>query len=136
MTRSAWSVEQHAFFFGQLAAILGSTLDYEDMLQRMARLAVPFLGDLCAVDLLDAGGAIRRAACAHVDVTKEGLAYEARARHGYSTTASLSVPAVVRSRRSVLVSPATATDLERAAGNEEQLDLFRRLGATRGWWCR
>jgi signal transduction histidine kinase/ActR/RegA family two-component response regulator len=130
MTRSAWSVEQHAFFFGQLAAILGSTLDYEDMLQRMARLAVPFLGDLCAVDLLDAGGAIRRAACAHVDATKEGLAYEARARHGYSTTASLSVPAVVRSRRSVLVSPATATDLERAAGNEEQLDLFRRLGAT------
>jgi signal transduction histidine kinase len=130
MTRSAWSVEEHAFFLGQLAAILGSTLDYEDMLQRMARLAVPFLGDLCAVDLLDAGGAIRRAACVHADATKERLAYEARARHGDSATAPLSVPAVVRSRRSVLVSPATATDLERAARNEEQLDLFRQLGVT------
>ena len=132
MTLSTWSPERHAFFLGQLAAILGSALDYEHMLQRMARLAVPFLGDLCAVDLLETDGAMRRAACAHVDATKEGLAYEARARHGPSASAPRSVPAVVRSRRPTLVSPATSADLEQEAEDEQQLQLFRQLGA-RSW---
>jgi signal transduction histidine kinase/ActR/RegA family two-component response regulator len=130
MTLSTWSPEEHTFFLGQLAAILGSTMDYERMLHRMARLAVPILGDLCAVDLVEADGVIRRAACAHVDSTKENLAYEARARHGFSATAPQSVAAVVRSRRSALVSPATSADLEQAAQNADQLDLFRRIGVS------
>jgi hypothetical protein len=76
MSLSTWSAEEHAFFLGQLVAILSSTMDYERMLHRMARLAVPILGDLCAVDLVETDGVIRRAACAHVDATKENLAYE------------------------------------------------------------
>ena len=130
MNPSTWSAEEHTFFLGQLAAILGSPLDYEHMLHRMARLAVPILGDLCAVDLLEPDGVIRRAACAHVDATKERLAYEARACHGFAATAPQSVPAVVRSRRSALVSPATTADLEQAAQNADQLELFRQLGVT------
>jgi signal transduction histidine kinase len=130
MTLSAWSAERHAFFLGELAAILGSTLDYEHMLHRMVRLSVPFLGDLCAVDLLETDGAIRRAACAHVDATKEGLAVEAGARYGFSASAPQSVPAVVRSRRPTLVSPATSADLELEAENEQQFQLFRQLGAS------
>jgi signal transduction histidine kinase/CheY-like chemotaxis protein len=130
MTLSTWSSEEHAFFLGQLAAILGSALDYERMLHRMARLSVPILGDLCAVDLLETDGIIRRAACAHVDVTKEGLAYEARARYGFNETGPQSVPAVVRSRHPTLVSPATAADLEREARNADQLDMFRQIGVT------
>lgn len=130
MTLSTWSSEEHAFFLGRLAAILGATLEYERMLHRVARLAVPMLGDLCAVDLLGVDGTIRRAACAHVDATKEGVAYEARARHGYRTTAPSGVPAVLGTRRSVLISPATASDLEQAAQNPEQLQLFRQMGVT------
>jgi signal transduction histidine kinase/ActR/RegA family two-component response regulator len=130
MTLSTWSSEEQAFFFGQLAAILGSTLDYERMLHRTARLAVPILGDLCAVDLLDADEVIRRAACAHVDPTKEDLAYEARARHGFNAAAPQSVPAVIRSRRAALVSPATSADLEREAQDAEQLEMLQRLGVT------
>lgn len=130
MTVSTWSPEEHAFFLGQLAAILGSAADYERMLYRMARLSVPIMGDLCAVDLLETDGVIRRAACAHVDVTKEGLAYEARARHGFSETAPQSVFSVVRSRRPALVSPATSADLEREARNADQLQMFRQIGVT------
>jgi signal transduction histidine kinase len=129
MTPSAWS-EEHAFFLGQLAGILGSTLEYERMLHRMVRLAVPMLGDLCAVDLLDTGGAIRRSACAHVDPTKEGLAREAYARHGYSATTPRSVATVLRSRRAILVTPATSADFEQEARDDEQLELFQQLGVT------
>jgi len=119
-----------SLFLGQLAATLGAPLEYERMLPRVARLSVPLLGDLCAVDLLDADGTIRRVACAHVDSTKEGIAYEARARYGFSPSAPHGVPAVLRDRRPAIVSPATAADLDRAARTPEQLDLLRQLGLT------
>jgi len=130
MALSTWSPEEYARFLGQLAATLGAPLEYERMLPRVARLSVPLLGDLCAVDLLDADGTIRRVACAHVDATKEGIAYEARARYGFSPSAPHGVPAVLRDRRPAIVSPATAADLDRAARTPEQLDLFRQLGLT------
>ncbi len=127
MALSTWSPEEYAGFLGQLAATLGGPLEYEKMLPRVARLSVPLLGDLCAVDLLDADGTIRRVACAHVDATKEGIAYEARARYGFSPSAPHGVPAVLRDRRPAIVSPVTAADLDRAARTPEQLDQV--LGA-------
>jgi signal transduction histidine kinase/ActR/RegA family two-component response regulator len=128
MTESPQSREERTVFLLELSRLLGSSLANGRMLARIARLAVPLLGDLCAIDLQDADGTLRRAACAHVDATKEGVAYEARARYGFSATAPGGVPAVLTSRRSTLVSPATAADLEQAAQNAEQLQLFQQLG--------
>jgi len=128
MTDSPQSREERAFFLSELSRLLGSSLASDRMLSRIARLAVPLLGDLCAIDIQDADGTVRRAACAHVDATKEGVAYETRARYGFSATAPGGVPAVLTSRRSTLVSPATAADLEQAAQNAEQLQLFQQLG--------
>ena len=128
MTDSTQSREERTFFLLELSRLLGSSLANDRMLSRIARLAVPLLGDLCAIDIQDADGSLRRAACAHVDATKEGVAYEARARYGFSATAPGGVPAVLTSRRSTLVSPATAADLEQAAQNAEQLQLFQQLG--------
>ena len=132
MTDSPQSREERTFFLLELSRLLGSSLANDRMLSRIARLAVPLLGDLCAIDIQDADGSLRRAACAHVDATKEGVAYEARARYGFSATAPGGVPAVLTSRRSTLVSPATAADLEQAAQNAEQLQLFQQLGV--GAW--
>ena len=128
MTDSTQSREERPFFLIELSRLLGSSLANDRMLSRIARRAVPLLGDLCAIDIQDADGSLRRAACAHVDATKEGVAYEARARYGFSATAPGGVPAVLTSRRSTLVSPATAADLEQAAQNAEQLQLFQQLG--------
>jgi len=128
MTDSPQFREERTFFLLELSRLLGSSLANDRMLSRIARLAVPLLGDLCAIDIQDADGTLRRAACAHVDATKEGVAYEARARYGFSATAPGGVPAVLTSRRSTLVSPATAADLEQAAQNAEQLQLFQQLG--------
>src|SRR5215471_5679868 len=121
MIASTWSPDEHASFLTELVAILGSALEYERMLPRVARLAVPLLGDLCAFDLQDPDGSLRRVACAHVDATKEGVAYEARARHGYRTGVPNGVRAVLGTRRSAFVSTVSAADLEQAAQNEDQL---------------
>ena len=47
--------------------MLGSSLDYEETLQRVARLAVPRLADWCAVELPDERGELEQVALAHVD---------------------------------------------------------------------
>lgn len=132
MSRDRSPLERQAAFLAELNTVLGSSLEPERMLSRIARLAVPLLGDLCAFDMVGGDGRIRREACAHVDPTKEGLAFEARARHGYNPEAPSGVPAVLRSRQPMLVSPATTDDLARAAQNEEQLQIFRQLDV-RSW---
>ncbi|MCC6176337.1 MAG: GAF domain-containing protein [Chloroflexi bacterium] len=48
-------------------AILGSSLDVETALHRIARLATASLADWCAIDLVDTAGRVRRVAAAHVD---------------------------------------------------------------------
>jgi predicted ATPase/signal transduction histidine kinase len=71
-------------FLADASAALSESLDYESTLVRLARLAVSFLADWCAVDVLE-DGKPRRVAAAHRDPEKEKILYEfrrAQARHG------------------------------------------------------
>jgi signal transduction histidine kinase/integral membrane sensor domain MASE1 len=126
--RGAEASEARAAFLADVSGILGSSLDYDATLVRIAHLSLPMLGDLCAIDLLREDGTLRRVAHAHVDPTKERLVYEVRTRHGFNPAASGGVPAVLRSRESVLNSEVTDADLVQAAQSEEQLAMFRELG--------
>jgi signal transduction histidine kinase len=130
MTDSRRSLEERAPVLADISALLGSSLDYERAIRRVVRLAVPALADLCAIDLVLEDSTISRLACAHVDATKEALAYETRARHGFNPTSPSSVPAVIRSGQPVLVSQATESDLRTGAQNAEQLSIFQQLGPT------
>lgn len=123
---------EQSSFLADLNQLLVSSLEPERVLPRVARLAIPLLGDLCAFDLLADDGRIRRDACAHIDLTKEGLAFEARARHGYKSDAPSGVPAAIRARRAFVVSPATPEDLANATQDLEQLEIFRQLDV-RSW---
>ncbi len=110
-----------------MSTLLGSSLDYERALPRLVRLAVPVLADLCAIDLLMPDGTISRVACAHVDTTKEALAYEARVRHGFKPTSPSGVPAAIHSRRSILMTQAAENDLMIGAQNADQLSIFQQI---------
>ena len=132
VTLPSQTLEAHAVLLGQMGELLGSIPDQPDpncLLPRIARLAVPLLGDLCALDILDARGALHRAACAHVDPIKEGVAHETRARHGFKADDAHGPLAAIRDRRPILVSPVTAAILAQAANSPEQLDLFWQVGA-------
>jgi signal transduction histidine kinase/ActR/RegA family two-component response regulator len=115
--------ERRAAVLAEMSALLGSSLDYERSLPRLARLAVPVLGDLCAIDLLHDDGALHRVASAHVDSTKEALVYE---------IAHAVVPTAVHTRQPVLVSRVTEDDLNALALNPEHLALVRQL-APKSW---
>ena len=62
------------------AAMLPESLDHEATLATVAHLVVPRHADWCIIDLVEAGGAIRQAAAAHVDPAKEQRARALRRR--------------------------------------------------------
>jgi len=61
-------------FLSEASALLASSLDVEETLRRVARLAVPHFADWCAVDLIELGGPLQRVAVAHVDPDRVDLA--------------------------------------------------------------
>ena len=60
--------------------MLPESLDHEATLATVAHLVVPRHADWCIIDLVEAGGAIRQAAAAHVDPAKEQRARALRRR--------------------------------------------------------
>src|SRR5919108_5208573 len=61
---------ERAAFMNQASSVLAASVDYETTLTAVANLAVPTLGDWCAVDIMDSEGRIERLAVAHVDPSK------------------------------------------------------------------
>ncbi|MDP2344156.1 MAG: ATP-binding protein [Deltaproteobacteria bacterium] len=60
-------------FLANAGAALAESLDLPKTLTRLARLAVPTLGDWCVLDLVDDNGRIQRVGGAHVDPALEPL---------------------------------------------------------------
>jgi PAS domain S-box-containing protein len=72
--------EEHDRFLAEAGSLLGASLDLDETLSAVTRLAVPGVADWCAIDLLEEDGAIRRVAAAHTDPTKSELALELGSR--------------------------------------------------------
>ena len=113
----------------QVSRELASSLDYEETLAAVARLAVPAIADWCTVDLLDDTGAVQLVAVAHVDPDRVRLAEQFRRRHPVDLAAPFGLPAVLRTGRPELTA-AIADELlvAVAAGDDELLRLARELG--------
>jgi PAS domain S-box-containing protein len=58
--------EEWLRFLSEAGATLSSSLDYEETLRRVCRLAVPALADYCVIDLVE-DGELRRVEAAHAD---------------------------------------------------------------------
>jgi PAS domain S-box-containing protein len=68
------AAQERLAFLSEASALLASSLDVEETLRRVARLAVPHFADWCAVDLVEQDGTLLRVAVAHVDPGRVDLA--------------------------------------------------------------
>jgi predicted ATPase/signal transduction histidine kinase len=66
--------ESVARFLADAATALSQSLDYSASLRRLAKLAVPVLGDICIADVVEPDGGARRIAVAHAAAEHELLA--------------------------------------------------------------
>lgn len=63
--------EEEQRFLAEAAEVLASTLDYDETLTNVARLAVREIADLCIVDIVEEDGEVRRLKVACKDPSKE-----------------------------------------------------------------
>ena len=124
---AAWA-EHRATFLAEAAAALASSLDYDETLRTVARLAVPRIADWCAVDMVDEAGAVKRLAVTHIDPAKVELAQTVATRY-QDADSPFGVPHVIRNAAPVMLPRITdAMVVAAARGDAERIALVRALG--------
>lgn len=117
----------HATFLAEASATLASSLDYEQTLQQVARLAIPALGDWCTVYMLAEDREVRRVAVAYVDGEKAQLAEALRRYPPSPVSQRSSVAEAMRARRSILTPKIPDAYPANIAQDAEHLEIMRRL---------
>ena len=121
-------------FLSDASLILNLNLDYPTAFDRIAQLAVPFLADWCAIDVVEPGGAFHRVAVAHIEPKKAALAREIQSRFAADPNVSVGYPKVLRTGKSDFWPDVLPSQLAAAARNEEHLALLQKLGF-RSYMC-
>jgi PAS domain S-box-containing protein len=65
--------EEQQSFLNRLTEALSESLNYENSLQQIAQMAVPFLGDWCAIEIIGENGSVKRVAVVHSDPSKASV---------------------------------------------------------------
>jgi len=111
-------------FLAEAGWVLGSSLDYEQTLADVARLAVPRIADWCTVDVFR-DGKLERLALEHADPLKVVLARELQ--ETMLRAAGAAGAAAIRTHEPVLVSEVDEPALRSFGFTEGQLEIARDL---------
>jgi signal transduction histidine kinase len=115
-------------FLADAGALVGSSLNYDVTLGRVAKMAVPFLADWCRVYMIAEDGSVRRVAAAFADREKEKVA---RALQDYApspTSPNSAVAHALATGEAQLSSEIPDEYVAQIAQSEEHLALMRQLG--------
>ena len=120
--------EEAQRFLAEASASLSSSLDYRATLGRVARLAVPYLADWCAIDILEEDGSLDRLALTHQDPEKVALARELEEIYPPDPEAQHGVPQVLRTGQPELVPEIPESLMEEAVHDARHREILRELG--------
>jgi len=122
------AAHQRLSFLAEASHVLASSLDLAVTLQQAARLTIPVLADACIIYLVDAEGAARATAVAHVNADDEAALWELQRRYPDPASAKGALGRVLASAESVCF-PETdpAARLARARDADHRA-LLERLG--------
>jgi PAS domain S-box-containing protein len=118
---------QGAQLLNDASKVLASTLDYEQTLEAVAKLAVGDLADWCAVDLVDPEGRVRQVVVSHKDEAKIKWAKELNKRYPPDYAGSTGVGHVIRTGQSEIYPEITDEMLVASARDSEHLSITREL---------
>ncbi len=118
--------EESLRFLARISELVSSSLDANTTLETAAGAALPVLGELCVIDVIE-GPTIRRAAVRHVDPAMQdavGLlkTYDPRADLTYGP------PAAIRTGKPEVVPELPAEELAKRGDDDTHRDVIRRLG--------
>jgi PAS domain S-box-containing protein len=128
ITRDHSSADEGVRFLAEAGQALAASLDWEQTLVQVARLAVPTLADWCIVDVLEEGGVtIKQVAVAAADPHKEELLREMRTLYPPTIDSPQPAARTLRSGEPVLFEEFDRATLEATTRDERHLDLITRL---------
>jgi PAS domain S-box-containing protein len=107
---------------------LGSSLDYEATLQRIADVTVPRLADWCGLDLPGPDGLVHSVAVAHGDPQQLALAQRLRSSYPVRLSDPEGLAPVIRTGESLVVAELADEMLTAYAHDEEHLAMLRAVG--------
>ncbi|MGZ4267580.1 MAG: SpoIIE family protein phosphatase [Solirubrobacteraceae bacterium] len=121
-------IERAQRLLAEAGSVLASSLDYEETLARVARLAIGTLADWCGVSLPGEHGELRSVAVAHVDPSLVRYARELNERFPSRMDDPTGAAEVIRSGTSQVFNEITPELLEQSGADPEQLAAIDRLG--------
>lgn len=124
------SLEEHQRFLAEAGRMLAFSIDYEETLGNVARIAVPELADWCAICLREEGGALHVSEVAHVDLGKTRLAWKFHEAFPADPMAPVPLYDVFRTGMPELVHEVGESWMEQIAESAEHLAMLRALGPT------
>ena len=123
----AKEAELRQAFLGRATQLLTSSLDYDETLQRIARLTVPTFADWCAVDIVE-GADVERVGLAHRDPEKLDRGRQLGEEYPPDLSSDVGLGAVIRGGRSELYPDIPDEMIEAGARDARHLELIRDLG--------
>jgi PAS domain S-box-containing protein len=127
---AAESARRHSAFLADATAILSRSLDYEDTLTAVARLAVPEIADWCAVDIIDDAARLQRLAVAHVDPAKIEHARALEQRYPADPQTRGGAHEVLRTGKAAMMASIPADLVAASARDDEHRRMLTELGLT------
>jgi PAS domain S-box-containing protein len=120
--------QERAAFLAEVSSVLASSLEYEQTLQSVANLAVPYFADWCSVDLLNEDGSISRVAVKHSDPEKVKLGWRIAERYPRHLNDGFGVSKVMQTGQSEIALSLTDEQLVAAIPNADYLEIVQNLG--------
>jgi PAS domain S-box-containing protein len=120
-------VELAQRFLAESSAILGSSLDPDELMRQVAAMTVPDIADSCVVDLLAANGALDRVAVAHAEPEMLARLSELARRYPPDPDGRLGAPKVLRTGIAELYGELPDAVLREAAADDGHHELLREL---------
>jgi signal transduction histidine kinase/CheY-like chemotaxis protein len=120
------AAQRRSAFLLEASTILASSLEYQDTLTRVARLAAERIADVCVIDLADADGRSVPVDIAHSDPVKRELMCEMRRRVVFSSDDKIGAAAVIRTGKSELY-PNNSAALRQRVFDPLALQIAREL---------
>ncbi len=115
-------------FLAEASKLLASSLDYPTTLTSVVRLAVPYLADWCAIDIVLEDQSIRHLEVAHVDPMKVELARALQQRYPVDPDLPYGTPKVLRTHQSEIYPEIPDSLLLAIAQDAEHLKILQELG--------
>lgn len=124
-------LEKNLQFLAYASKLLSSSLDYTAIWQHLTELAIPYVADWCAVDILDReAGVFDLVAIAHKDPEKVKWIREFRQTNPININDTFGLPEIVRTKQKEYIPLITDELLVAIARSEHDLEVVRLLGMT------